>query len=417
MSALIFGLVILAVALTLGLVALEDPGYVLISRSPYEIEISLALLVLGILLLLVLLYVLVRLASRTFRAPRDLGRWRAQRRHALADQATLSGYARLIEGEWEEAEMVLSKRLGQGSTPLLQCLGAAYAAQQRNDLDARDRYLTRARDCDPAHLVAVEITRARLLERAGQTDEARGVLEQLHEQGVHRHAVQGMLAHLLKAQQDWPALEKLLVETKRSGALPRAELAALRQELQTHRLGTEGEGGGLSVHWSRLSRRERRNPLLQGVHARGLINAGEMDEAERFLRKALRRRWDGELVRLYGHVRSSRMEEQLRHAEQWAANHQEDPDLLMTLARLYLENHDRDKARSHLLEAVRRGGSREGYLELGLLLESMGESDKALQCYRRGLQAQKSTPVEKIPRLQAERATELVPVLGPGDQS
>jgi len=40
-----------------------------------------------------------------------------------------------------------------------------------------------------------------------------------------------------------------------------------------------------------------------------------------------------------------------------------------------------------------------------------------LQCYRRGLQARESTPVEKIPRLQAERATELVPVLGPGDQS
>ena len=43
MTAIVLVLTALAVALTLGLLAREDPGYVLISRWPYEIEVSLAL--------------------------------------------------------------------------------------------------------------------------------------------------------------------------------------------------------------------------------------------------------------------------------------------------------------------------------------------------------------------------------------
>ena len=46
MTLIVFVLLVLAIGITLALVALEDPGYVLISRAPYEIEISLTLLVL-----------------------------------------------------------------------------------------------------------------------------------------------------------------------------------------------------------------------------------------------------------------------------------------------------------------------------------------------------------------------------------
>ena len=85
--------------------------------------------------------------------------------------------------------------------------------------------------------------------------------------------------------------------------------------------------------------------------------------------------------------------------------------LFRSLARLYLEHNDRDKARDHLLEAVRLGGSREGYLELGLLLESMGESDKALQCYRRGLQSPEVAGQKAIAPEVSTPPAELVPVL------
>ena len=400
-------LVALAVSLSLGLLAQDDPGYVLISRWPYEIEISLALLGAALTVTGVVAYFLVRLILRIFRSPRDLRTWRARRRNVLADQAMLAGYARLIEGEWEDAEMSLIDGLGAGSAPLLQYLGAAYAAQQRGDFESRDRYLLEARSQDPERVEAIEITRARLLERAGQIDEARGVLEDLHEKGKRPRAVQRMLIELMRQQNDWTALEKFVRENKQLRELPKTEIDELRRETQIHRLSDQGEPTAV---WERLTRRQRKDPALQSAYAQSLLNQGENKEAERFLRKCITRHWDGELVRLYGYVRSERMDEQLNYAEKWALSHEDDPDLLMTLARLNLENKHREKARDCLLKAVRLGGTREGYLEIGLLLESMGESDKALQCYRRGLQVKDSPLLPKENDKDQLRYGELVPV-------
>ena len=57
------------------------------------------------------------------------------------------------------------------------------------------------------------------------------------------------------------------------------------------------------------------------------------------------------------------------------------------------------------------GGTKESYLELGLLLESLGESDKALQCYRRGLQIEETNRLNKMPSGLPVKTGELVPVI------
>ena len=407
MSFIVYVLITLAAAAALGLLALEDPGYVLISRTPYEIEVSLTLAVVLAGIVLFAVYLVLRLLWAVLRMPRTAGRWRINRRHALATQATLAGYSRLIEGEWEEAEEILSQRLGYGATPLLSALGAAYAAQQRADYDARDKYLLQARNQEPEHIEAVEITRARLLERAGQLDEARGVLEQLHEQGVRRRAVQGMLVELLQRQQDWPALESLFKDLKRSRILPEGEMKILNRDLQVRLLTSDARPDAGAQVWSRLSRQERRDPVLTAVHVRSLIDVGNMKQAEKILRKAINRNWDGGLVRLYGHIRYEPIDALLKQAENWRVTHADDPDLLITLARIQLELKARDKALLLLVEAARIGVSGETYMELGLLLESMGESAKALQCYRRGLQESHASPVPES----SSNSSELLPAV------
>tara|TARA_Y100001934_G_scaffold277362_2_gene375974 strand:- start:645 stop:1316 length:672 start_codon:yes stop_codon:yes gene_type:complete len=217
-----------------------------------------------------------------------------------------------------------------------------------------------------------------------------------------------MLLGLIRSQHDWPALESLLKRDRDLRGLPRAELDALRQEMHAQRL-SQGDDAGQA--WARLTRRQRRDPVLQAAHARALINLGEGDAAERFLRKHIIRQWNPELVRLYGHACSEQVEEQLRRAEQWAQSHQDDLDLPMTLARLCIANKDRKKALDYLLQAVRLGDSSEKFLELGLLLESMGESDKALQCYRRGLQLPESENSPRLPRKTAVAEGELIPLI------
>ncbi|GIT54312.1 MAG: hypothetical protein Ct9H300mP16_14720 [Pseudomonadota bacterium] len=102
-------------------------------------------------------------------------------------------------------------------------------------------------------------------------------------------------------------------------------------------LTADSRSDGGSLVWSKLSRRERRDPVLTAIHVRSLIDSGSMKQAEKILRKAIDRNWNGDLIRLYGHVRSVPIQSQLEHAIRWRKSHPDDPDLLMTLARLQLE--------------------------------------------------------------------------------
>ena len=128
MTAIVLVLVALAAALTLGLLAQEDPGYVLISRWPYEVEVSLALFLAGLVLVLTVLYILIRILFRVFRAPRDLHHWQARRRHDQADRATLIGYARLIEGEWERKKDSEPAEITSDGTPIRLTPGNTWVA-------------------------------------------------------------------------------------------------------------------------------------------------------------------------------------------------------------------------------------------------------------------------------------------------
>ena len=111
-----------------------------------------------------------------------------------------------------------------------------------------------------------------------------------------------------------------------------------------------------------------------------------MNQAEQLLRRAIYRQWNTELVGLYGLVHSDRLEEQIRVAETWVTAQERSPELLMTLARLYLEKGEREKAIALLMEASRQDESQRYAMDLGLLLESIGQSANALQCYRRGVE-------------------------------
>ena len=59
---LLLAVVVLAVLLVQA--SMEDPGYVLISRAPHEVEISLSLFLLVLLVIVVLIYFGVRLIIR-----------------------------------------------------------------------------------------------------------------------------------------------------------------------------------------------------------------------------------------------------------------------------------------------------------------------------------------------------------------
>ena len=93
---------------------------------------------------------------------------------------------------------------------------------------------------------------------------------------------------------------------------------------------------------------------------------------------------------------------QLKKAEAWLKNRGEDPDLILTAARLCLRNELWGKARSYLETVISLRPTPEAYSEYGALLTQMGEANAAADAYRDGLGMVSTKPLPAIPHIDAE---------------
>jgi len=386
---LFFIIVLLFVAAGVTLYAVDNPGYVLIARAPWSIEMSLTLFILLMIAAFFLLYLLLYLLVRLWRIPRDVGRWRDRRHTREARAALIQGLTGLAEGNWVEAEAKLLAGMRHGDTPLLNYLGAAIACEGQGNLEKRDEYLALAHRNAPQNDLAIGMTQAYLQHQAHQLEQSLATLNELRSDAPkHRQALK-LLAQVYRELRDWTGLVNLIPDLRQGYAMDPKEIEAL--EIQAHRELLKlslpsGAPGVLERAWNAVPKQLRRQPELIAIYVRQLIQQNEMTQAESVLRGAIEEDWDPAQVELYGQVRGPNPAEQLDVAEGWLSAHGDDPNLLLTLARLALHNSEDGKARGYYEKCLSLHGPADAYHELGKLLERLGEKDKAINYYRRGLE-------------------------------
>lgn len=387
MKLLIVILLALAASLAIAYVAVDDPGYVLITLAPWSIELSFSLFIVLLVALFIAAYLVVRFLVRIWRTPKDISMWRGRRLTGKAQRSQTQGMMGLIEGDWQRAEKHLLSYLSHTDTPVLNYLGAAHAAQAQGDLEKRDRYLAQANDSDPRQAIAVGLTKAKLQYQTGQLEQALATLKKLRTHAPKNKKILGLKMQIYQDLQDWGALSELMPAVRKYRVLPEGKLEQLEQ-LTTQRLLTHSGGGDSQLQhiWRTLSREQKRDPELIVTYVDQLIESGDNDQAEILLRKAIKQQWEPKLVLRYGRVHSSDLPKQLKTAEKWSGNHPEDPELLLTLARLCTANELWGKARSYLETCIANEGPAEAYQELGKLLEQLEEPESALSYYRQGLE-------------------------------
>lgn len=418
MKLVITTLVTLGAAVGFVLLAVQDPGYVVVARAPHVVRMPLAFFVLAALAFFAVLYLLLNFIAGAARAPKRLREWRQRRGRARAQTHTAHGYAGLIEGDWAEAERQLLGKMEYNQSPLLNYLGAAYSAQQQGNLRRRDRYLDEALARHPKQKLAITLTRARLHCQAGEMASARAALENLRLTSPKSAAAARLLADIYRDSQDWAALAGLLPALERLRAFPPAELAARRREAYAQYValpggGLPGDGAGRRAagRFNSLPRAARKDPVVMAGHCAGLVAAGQHETAEKTLRKALNREWHAALAALYGQVEWDAAR-QIKAADAWAKKYGERAELTLALARLHRRARQLEQARGLYMRAVADGAPARA--ELGQLLEEMGDKDAALRCYRQGFAA---ADVELLPAPEPPAVDGDAPDVMPGVQT
>lgn len=375
---------------------LEDRGYVMISFRSYVIEMSLPILVLA----LVLLYALVRVALKIWRAPRELGEAVALHRQKRAGEKLTRGLIHMTEGEWTRGERLLTQGLRGGDAPLVNYLMAARAAHLQGERARRNEWLKLAYETLPEAEAAVLLTQAELQFEDGDYEHALATLRRLREKAPRHPAGLALLADTYLALGDRARLVDLVPDLAKA-KVPTAKLAVLATEaLEALRERPQVTVEDYKALWGKLPGAVKAVPKLKRAQANLLDHLGQGEEAVRELTAALKRSWNPDLVLAFGEVRGSDPAKQLRRAEAWLKQHAEDGTLLLTAARLCMANELWGKARSYLESSLSLKPEPAGYALYGELLDRLGESAEAARAYHSGLNMVTPTDLD-LPALES----------------
>ncbi|HDY82652.1 MAG TPA: heme biosynthesis protein HemY [Halieaceae bacterium] len=394
----IFTIILVALLLGVGVVALieTDPGYILLAYGNYTLETSLWVGLALLALFTLLVYSVLRLGYQLIGGPRFLVSWLGVRKSRRGSHLTTHGLINFVEGNWTRARRQLLRGAKNSDAPLVNYLLAARASHRLQDPDQVSKYLGLAVNSDSAAATAVAFTRAELQLQSADYEPALATLEQARSDVAKHPYVLELLREVYSGLQDWDKLAALLPDLKKHKLLVDDELQQFEREIYGQLLaqciagGDDPASDSLRSGWQKIPTKLKEDPQMLQAYVRMLVDRGDYGEAEKLIQRALKQRWDVNLVRQYGYVQSDNAPRQLRRAEAWLSAHPDDAQLLLCLGRLSARDKLWGKARDYFESSYHLEKSSETCAELGRLLLGLGEYKVAAAYFREGLLVRES---------------------------
>jgi len=405
-------ILVLFAAVVFVIFAKRYPGYVLIDVNGLTIEANLLLVIILLMLLFAALHYALRAFSGISQVPKGLRFWQNRRQAEKAEQNLMMGLIKLAECKWQEAEQLLSRSSQSSRTPLLNYLGAARAAHELGAYDRRDDYLNLGHQAMPEAQIAVGLTQAELLLSQDQREQALATLRHLQNVDPKNVKVLRSLAKLYQQVSDWENLisqcnllrkYKAMAEDKIQHLEKQAYLSVMKTALLNK--------SPVQDVWYRLPKYLQQDQEVLTLYVEYLTEQNNNDIAEPLLRNFLKKKWNQNLVRLYGNIKGADPQQQLAFAESLLEQHEKDAVLLLTLGRVCLRSSLWGKARNYLEASIGAEPSAQAYAELGRLLENLGEDEKAKEYYRQGLLAVPSCSRVMIDNPRLDSDEKIAPLL------
>lgn len=377
---------LLLVSVWLGIQLQHDPGYLLIAIHQWTMETTVWVAIIALILAFILLHTVLLILHWFIHLPTSWRSWRTKRRVQYAQATTSQGLIEFSEGHWQQARNHLIKALPDTETPLLNYLTAARAAQEMGDNKLRDDYLREAQQSMPEAKIAVELTQAQLQLANHQWEQALATLRHLQDLAPHHPYVLKLLMQLYIEVKDWGQLIILLPELKHHKVILGNHFTSLQHEAYLQAmidLIKQDQSQALLDFIAVLPKNLRDDAELMIEYNRYLLTKHQETKAEKSLRHCLSKKFNEQLINIYGHIRSNNS--QLDFAESLLKTQPHSAALFLCLGRLAKAQNLWGKAKMYFEQSIEFGATPETYLELGQLLEQLSDQEAACIAYQKGL--------------------------------
>lgn len=385
MKIVIFFLVIVAAASFATVYLADEPGYIYIQWGDWQIESTLMVVFIGTIFLLLAAYLIFVVVTGIGRLPFKLSKKLGEFHKKKVQHTSAMGYTHLIMGNWRKAEKQLENTAKYMPEPVINHLGAAYAAHKGEDSARCEVHMRNAANSSSDFQNGIALTRCRILIDAGKVDEAVKQLNILRSKVPDSATVQKLLVEVHEMRSDWKSIHSLIPLLRKSNSIPKGKIEALQSQAGKSMLENASSSTDLLKIWKMLSAGEQRNPQAISAYVNKLLEYDCHQEAEKIIRLSLWRNWDSDLAYLYGKVGGAMDRKSLyRTTESWLKDYPKDPGLLLASAIHARKSAQTAKAKELLEQCLQLGGRQEAYTQLGFVLEVLGETEEALKAYRKG---------------------------------
>jgi len=383
----IIGLFAIAVVLT---TVSHNPAYVLLVYPPYRVEVSFTLFIVLLLLTFVSIYVLVRLIVGVLQLPAYVRKFRIARAQAKIRKLLNEELGAFFEGRYADSEKAAKRAMKLGDISGFHPIIAARSAHELREYKKRDAYLSDAEGKTSGDSTMRLVTTGKFLLDQHDTRGALDALQELRDSGVKNHL--GALTLELKANQqagNWDEVLNVLYQLEKRAGIDSTQLSQLRQQAWLGKIRQQKDLNGLTLCLKNIPADFKRRGKIASAAARALIQHGGDTLAQQLLTDSLNAQWDSELVALYGDCKSGDAVAQIKQAEKWLAQNNQDAGLLLALGKLCFHQQLWGKAQNYLDASNSIAPSHAAYTALGELAERLGKPAEAFR-YRQQAMALKT---------------------------
>ncbi len=389
MRALLWFLILAALATGLALAARYNAGYALLVLPPWRVELSLNLLIALLLGGCVLAYYSLHSIAAVLRLPAAVREFRARRAKAKAEGALRAAMLLWQEGRFGHAVKSAEIAFDAGHAPGLAALIALRCTHALRDEERLTLWRRRAQENEAGMRSARLKAEAELALDDRDFDVAGKLIDMLLAEGGQHIAALRLSLRAHQGLANWPEVLRLTRLLEKHKGLTAAQAAPLRLRAHQESLTRlKGDAGQLLRYWKGMPETDRREARLALLAAQALAAADNCGEAAQLIEEYLDEQWDSSLVTTYGECQGGDVVARIAHAEKWLNGQPRDAGLLLTLGRLCRQKQLWGKAQSYFEASLAIELTAEAHLELASLLENeLTNPEAANRHYRQAAMA------------------------------
>lgn len=386
MKTVIVLILILIIAIVLGTHFHQVSSSVLINYGSWSIETSLPMAVISLLILFLIFYLIIRLIQETKIWPKRLRLWGRKRKQQKMLELTKLGLIDLMDNKWQKGEINLDRAAKLSPLPVINYLGAAYAASRQQAFDRRDHYLQNLSQTSSLPDLYIHLWQAKFQMMDHQWEQAEINLHQLYQHYPKHSEVIKLLAKVYQHQQNWQQLQVLLPQIQKQGIFLENDYQSLAEQTFKNSLelsANQKNVDGITEVWRQVP--HKLHSLLLANYVKGLLKCKQDQQAMILIERFLKQQWYPDLLIFYSKLNNTDINHQLNKAENWLKKYPECPKLLYCLGILCLRSQLWGKAKDYLTSALSLEPSIENHYALAQVNEALKEPMTALYHYRLGI--------------------------------